>query len=342
MDNYYQILGVDMRATPEEIKSAYKRMAMQYHPDRHQGSKFHEEYFKQIVVAYQTLSDPAARNRYDMKLFYRAVTDAVKPPPRPYGTAHEYGKAAQRANRYRQATPEEEKAENSWGLQKIAVALLVVVSVLMLGYWCVQLYGRYQAEKAYKSGDIATALDYDATFAPANFAKAQQLLTQKQASEAMPYFDAAIQHTDRTRANYYRGRALCYVKLRQYEQAISDLQSVLRISPANDTALYELADLQVFVLKQPQKALPHLDKLLKMKPQYYDALFAKGYALLQLQRYDSADFYLEKAKQANNTQAEVFYYQGFAKKNLGDTLQARAAWQQAAALGYPENRIPKK
>ncbi|SFC74140.1 Tetratricopeptide repeat-containing protein [Flexibacter flexilis DSM 6793] len=340
MDNYYQILGVDMRATPDEIKSAYKRMAMQYHPDRHQGSKFHEEYFKQIVEAYQTLSDPAARNRYDMKLFYRAVTDAVKPPPRPYGTAHEYGQAAH--NRYRPATPDEEKAETGWGLQKVAIALLVVVSLVMLGYWCVQLYGRYQAEKAYKAGDIVAALGYDATFAPANFAKAQQLLAKRQPSEAMPYFDAAIQHADRTQPNYYRGRALCYVKLRQYEQATSDLQTVLRVAPQNDTALYELADLQVFVQNRPDLALPNLDKLLKMKPLYYDALFAKGYALLQMQRYDSANFYLEKAREANNTQAEVFYYQGFVKKALGDTAQARAAWQQAAALGFPESRIPKK
>ncbi len=65
MKDYYQILGVDRNATEEEIKRAYRRLAMKYHPDRCSGDKEAEEKFKEINEAYEVLSDPEKRARYD-------------------------------------------------------------------------------------------------------------------------------------------------------------------------------------------------------------------------------------------------------------------------------------
>lgn len=62
---YYKTLGVDRKAKPEEIKQAYRKLAMKYHPDRNPGNKQAEEKFKQINEAYQVLSDPEKRARYD-------------------------------------------------------------------------------------------------------------------------------------------------------------------------------------------------------------------------------------------------------------------------------------
>jgi|YelNatPaOPRAMG01_1025707.scaffolds.fasta_scaffold50425_3 DnaJ-class molecular chaperone len=64
MKDYYQILGVDRNASQEEIKAAYRRLAMKYHPDRG-GGKEAEEKFKEINEAYQVLSDPQKRAEYD-------------------------------------------------------------------------------------------------------------------------------------------------------------------------------------------------------------------------------------------------------------------------------------
>ncbi|MGG6292922.1 DnaJ C-terminal domain-containing protein [Leptolyngbya sp. AN02str] len=63
--NYYQLLGVTPDSTPEELKRAYRKLARQYHPDMNPGNKAAEEKFKDIGEAYEILSDPARRAKYD-------------------------------------------------------------------------------------------------------------------------------------------------------------------------------------------------------------------------------------------------------------------------------------
>ena len=63
--DYYAILGVPRNATQEEIKRAYRRLALKYHPDRNPGNKTAEEKFKEISEAYEVLSDPEKRAIYD-------------------------------------------------------------------------------------------------------------------------------------------------------------------------------------------------------------------------------------------------------------------------------------
>ena len=63
--DYYKILGVERTATADEIKRAYKKVAIKYHPDRNPGDKEAEEKFKQAAQAYDVLRDPDKRARYD-------------------------------------------------------------------------------------------------------------------------------------------------------------------------------------------------------------------------------------------------------------------------------------
>lgn len=63
--DYYEVLGVERTATEAELKSAYRKLALKYHPDRNQGSKDAEERFKQAAEAYAVLSDPQKRSAYD-------------------------------------------------------------------------------------------------------------------------------------------------------------------------------------------------------------------------------------------------------------------------------------
>jgi molecular chaperone DnaJ len=63
--DYYEVLNVSRTAAPEEIKRAYRKMAMQYHPDKNPNKKEAEERFKEISEAYEVLSDADKRRRYD-------------------------------------------------------------------------------------------------------------------------------------------------------------------------------------------------------------------------------------------------------------------------------------
>lgn len=64
-DDYYKILGIEKNADASEIKKAYRKLAMKYHPDKTEGDKAMEEKFKKISEAYAVLSDPEKKNQYD-------------------------------------------------------------------------------------------------------------------------------------------------------------------------------------------------------------------------------------------------------------------------------------
>jgi molecular chaperone DnaJ len=64
-EDYYEILGISKSATEAEIKKAYRKMAIKYHPDKNQGNKDAEERFKKISQAYEVLSDKNKRAQYD-------------------------------------------------------------------------------------------------------------------------------------------------------------------------------------------------------------------------------------------------------------------------------------
>lgn len=63
--DYYKVLGVDKKASADDIKKAYRKLAVKYHPDKNAGDKAAEEKFKEINEAYDVLSDADKRNKYD-------------------------------------------------------------------------------------------------------------------------------------------------------------------------------------------------------------------------------------------------------------------------------------
>lgn len=83
MEDLYEILGVPKTASQSEIKSAYRKLAVKYHPDKNPGDKAAEEKFKKISAAYDVLSDETKRRQYD-----------------DYGSSGAYGTGSSSSNPY--------------------------------------------------------------------------------------------------------------------------------------------------------------------------------------------------------------------------------------------------
>lgn len=79
--DYYKILEVNMAATLAEIKKSYRRLALQYHPDKHFGNQLYEAKFKEIIEAYKVLSDGKKREEYNRSRSEYAQAEKKKAQP---------------------------------------------------------------------------------------------------------------------------------------------------------------------------------------------------------------------------------------------------------------------
>ena len=78
--DYYDVLGVNKSASPEELKSAYRKLAVKYHPDKNPGDKSAEDKFKEASEAYGVLSD---KSKKEIFLLFEKIKKLVSTPSSP-------------------------------------------------------------------------------------------------------------------------------------------------------------------------------------------------------------------------------------------------------------------
>lgn len=142
-NNYYILLGVANTASGEEIKSAYRVLAKKYHPDKNQGNKSAEEYFKEIQQAYTVLSNPEKRKKYDLRFSYRSGNSnqqKTNQTSRPYtGNAYQYAQQQAQDKQRQYSSPQQKqktkKSDNSEGFQIIvSVGIALILLYFIISY----------------------------------------------------------------------------------------------------------------------------------------------------------------------------------------------------------------
>ncbi len=344
-ENYYSILGVPPRASQEEIRSAYKKLALKYHPDVNQGSKDSEEKFKLLLEAYQTLSDPRKKDLYDLKLSFRLATrkdtsEGFGPQSRQPKTTRQREDEAYRMRRpareaYREFTgpPKMEKLSP----HMIATTLFATGTLVMIFLWLGQIMNHITAKDHLERGDFNAALSFDDEFGEAYYAR---YLSRKalNANPKILLFDLnlAIRFIESPSSGLYVERAMVYFSCDSIEKAIADFEMARHVNPRCDTAYFALGEMHAYLFNQPAKALSYYDSSLSIRPGSYGARFGKALMLYRLKRFASAVKEFDLSANLDRSDKRLFFYRGSARLALGDSAAACFDLDQSLTMGMEE------
>jgi curved DNA-binding protein CbpA len=136
MKDYYKILGVSRLATAAEIKAAYRTLAKRFHPDVNPGNVSAEERFKEISLAYDTLSDDEARKKYDFRMLYgnSSFTNSPSNPVKEKEDARREWAKRQAYMRYSAKRNEQEKQYRKRAIYAgVSIIILITIALRLPG-----------------------------------------------------------------------------------------------------------------------------------------------------------------------------------------------------------------
>jgi hypothetical protein len=279
MPNYYEILEIDQQATKDQIKAAYKRLALKYHPDRNLNNPHAEDVFKRINEAYQVLSDDLKRSYYDLKFTNPSSYTPENQPTTP--------------NTYTAAYPPTQPYENSYDpkiyvskklRQRIQIGTIVGLVALSLGGVWLNFYMNNRTAYAY-------------------YQEALVMYEQKQKHAAMIRCGNAI-HYKRDLYEAFLLRAKINEELGNHFKAMDDYTSVINSQAKPSADLYFLRGKVNLKRYSYQEALSDLDQAIQLNAQKADFFYYRALTKAETDRpkFSPSEICadLQKARQLGN------------------------------------------
>lgn len=344
-ETYYQILGVGVKASAEEIRAAYKKLALAHHPDRNQGSRQHEERFKQILEAYQTLSNPKSRGQYDVKLFYKVVTGNASASPDPLYRGVPKTRRDKEREEYMKRRPAREAYREYKGppirervtAQSFALTLLVLGTLVMILLWLGDFMNHWTAKKRLAEGSYALALELDPEYGEAYFARFKHRKTlHANRKLLLQDINLAIRYTSVPYDRMYLERARLFFNMDSVHRSITDYLMAKTVNPGCDTAFFALGELNAYYLNNPKKALLYYDSTLALVPRSFEANYGKAYMLFRLKRFAQAIQQFNHSFTLNPNHPPLFFYRGSSRLAMGDTVGACTDLDQSLTMGVED------
>jgi len=222
MINHYHTLGLSENATPEEIKAAFKKLAVKYHPDKHPGRTDMEEKFKEINQAHQILSDPYEKARYDLKLKYQRFSENQPPPnQRPYGQPRRPP-----YHRPRYYTKADQRKNTIATIYAFGITFLIG-ALVMGGVWVKRSYDNVQYQKVL-SERRATFNEAKDAFEKGNYLAAYNVMTQ---FKFFNYEESDMKAFKRNMVNQIIEKGDNYMEQKDYHAAIALYKLVFDLKP---------------------------------------------------------------------------------------------------------------
>lgn len=346
--NYYTVLGLKRTATGAEIKAAYKKLAVQYHPDKHLGDVQYEERFKQVSEAYQVLSNPQKRSIYDLKLDYVIQQQrAQQYNQQAYQAARQRRPASVNERHYRPRSKKKRFSKRDWQITLVFFLCIVLGSLVVkvvMDYVTAQNRFRnantFMAQQQWSSAHslLTEAIDFEPKFSEAYLQRGyinQNIYKDYRA--AIEDYNMAIKVGDLPLAETYFNRGQCYVELRNYRQAEADFSTAIDYDRGFRRAYLYRGELRLLELNAWNEAISDLTDYLK-QPQAINeknkALLYRGFGFYLTDKYDLAIKDYTTALKTDAKNGRLYYLLGKAEYSREQRQKACLHFTQAFNLGY--------
>ena len=280
MPDYYKILGIKSTATSRQIKLAYRRLALKYHPDKNPLNQLAENKFIEIAKAYEILSDPIKKSKYDNGLdpthkeYREDYRTKRRPPPHYY---------------YSRAPEKTIYSKKVYAYATASVLAIVLIAVAFPTYLMLATSEKHfnLAVSYYLNGRYHSALhnidlsikDISSTKSEA-CALASVILVHRlqKYDNALKYIERGLDYnpSDSLASEFHYLKGICMVKNQDPREALKEFNQVKQYSNTYDSSLFRSAIILTYTMTDLDSAEFLLNQLTNRNNKHYAAAYFKG------------------------------------------------------------------
>lgn len=349
MKSYYEILELQNYASTAEIKKAFKRLALLYHPDKNPDNKIAEELFKEINEAYQILSNELTKSRYDQLLVLGYHHSHLKngffdkEQEKSNVESEERFAAKQAAWREHMRRKTEKTPYDVSNIQAIFFAVMFIAYCFAFANTLIESFSRLHyvwAIKSVENKQYKTALEHleISMLADHRFTKSYSLAAKieieqfKHHATAIPILTHAIHYTQVFHPEYYYQRGLAFCNLGETKAAKADFDVVLKYYSDSLVLKKEIANNYYYILKNDNLSQAMFMEIIKKDTKNETIMMNLADIAFRKKNYQVAINYYEMAIKNGNKSAETYNKQGMCYLDLQNIPKACENWQIAKQI----------
>jgi tetratricopeptide (TPR) repeat protein len=324
MKDYYYILGIGANASLEELKRAYRKLSVKFHPDKNDGDKFFEDRFKEILEAYETLSDPDKKNRYDFKYnsnnkgghdfgafeqsFKQRYEEELRKQEREFKRkSEEYERKIKEINLqedYLKKTVNKlEKEDFQKSLKKILKFLIIGLSIIALP---VAYFYYENMKKLEKSAELLKL--------------GKEMYDNDSLKLAIQYFNESIEFNPQSSDTYF-ARGVLFYAIGEKERAKADYDKAIALNSVHEDAYHNRGAIKD-EMGDTKGAILDLSKAIQINPLNAIHYFDRGVCYRNFQDYAKAKEDFIKALEIRPNEATFLNSLANIYSDVGDYDQA--------------------